>query len=145
MNDVFTEISCDDDDLPRARHRGDAGYDLRAAITSPVAISPGCRTMIPTGVSMALPRGYCAMVCSRSGLAASWGVAVANAPGIVDSSYRGEVNVILVNHGIVPYTVHPGDRIAQLVFVQHCQPRFLRVTGLDDSGRGDSGFGSTGK
>lgn len=100
---------------PEYQTQGSAGADLQACIPEPIRIEPGARVLVPTGVYMQLPEGYEAQVRSRSGLALRFGIACLNAPGTIDSDYRGEVGVILVNHGDEDYVVHDGDRIAQLV------------------------------
>ena len=100
--------------------------------------------MVPTGVAVAIPDGYVGMVAPRSGLAARHGIGVVNGPGIVDSGYRGEIHVILVNHGQEPVTLQRGDRIAQLLVVPHAGATLIEVDSLPDSVRGDAGFGSSG-
>ncbi|XBH23176.1 dUTP diphosphatase [Jonesiaceae bacterium BS-20] len=127
--------------LPFAAHPGDAGHDLFAA--SPVTIPAGRTVLVPTGVSIALPDGYVAMVCSRSGLALKSQVVVANAPGIVDAGYRGEVGVILHNQSDTTFTVNTGDKIAQLVVTPYVRVQFNPVDTLDDTVRGQRGFGSS--
>lgn len=128
---------------PAYEHPGDAGMDLRARID--VRLLPGERATVPTGVSMALPPGYAALVCPRSGLAAREGLGVVNGPGVVDAGYRGEICVVLVNHD--PETaieLSRGDRIAQLVVTPVAQVRWTPVTTLPGSQRSTGGFGSTG-
>lgn len=129
---------------PAYQTKGAAGADLCAYIEAPLTLSPGARAMIPTGVRLQLPDGYEAQVRSRSGLAARFGVACLNAPGTIDSDYRGEIKVILINHGDGDFVVAPGDRIAQLVVAPVCRARFESLPELDASGRGEGGFGSTG-
>lgn len=107
-------------------------------------ILPGERKLIPTGVSIALPAGYVGLVHPRSGLAATHGVTVLNAPGTVDAGYRGEISVTLINHGDSDFEVSIGDRIAQIVFQKFEEPNFIRVSELPGSMRGTAGFGSTG-
>lgn len=121
-----------------------AGYDLRAAIDQPLVLSPGARALVPTGVAIALPAGFEGQVRPRSGLAVSHGVTVLNAPGTIDSDYRGEIKVVLINHGDSDFTIQRGDRIAQLVFAQLARLEIRLVAELDDTLRGDGGFGSTG-
>lgn len=139
----------DDLPLPAAASPGAAGVDLRAAVPEdePLVLAPGDRALVPTGLSLALPAGHEAQVRPRSGLALRSGVTVANAPGTVDSDYRGEVGVILVNLGDEPFTVRRGDRIAQLVVAPVVPAATLIwdvVEELPESGRGVGGFGSTG-
>ncbi|MEJ7629875.1 MAG: dUTP diphosphatase [Nocardioidaceae bacterium] len=129
--------------LPTYAHPGDAGADL--VTTVDVTLSPGERAMVPTGVSIALPDGYVALIHPRSGLAAASGVSIVNAPGTVDAGYRGEIRVLLVNldpHR--PVELRRGDRIAQVVFQQVERARFVEVERLPGSSRGDGGYGSTG-
>lgn len=123
-----------------------AGMDLAAAVPehAPVTIEPGARTTIPTGIVLAIPQGFEGQVRPRSGLALKHGVSVLNAPGTIDADYRGEVQVILVNHGREPFTVTRGMRIAQLVFAPVTRVAMQRVASLDATARGDGGFGSTG-
>ena len=129
---------------PGYAHLGDAGADLRAA--EEVELPPLGRALVPTGLAIAVPSGYAAFVHPRSGLASRHGVTVANAPGTIDAGYRGEVRVVLVNlDPTEPYTVHRGDRIAQLVVHPVTQAKFIAVDELPPSGRAEGGFGSTGR
>lgn len=128
--------------LPVFQHRGDAGADLTAAESTTIAARG--RALVPTGLSIAIPDGYAGLVMPRSGLAIRSGVTVINAPGLIDSGYRGEVAVALVNHSDEPFEVHRGDRVAQLVIVAIEQPEYVEVESLDDTHRGADGFGSTG-
>jgi dUTP pyrophosphatase len=123
-----------------------AGMDLRAAIGSdePLSLAPGARTMVPTGLVIALPDGHEAQVRPRSGLAAKHGVTVLNSPGTIDADYRGEVKVILINHGGEPFIVERGMRIAQMVIAPVTQARMIAADSLDETERGAGGFGSTG-
>jgi len=123
---------------------GSSGLDVSAAVTSNVVIEPGQRKLIPTGFAMAVPPGLEVQVRPRSGLALKHGVTVLNAPGTIDSDYRGEVKVILVNLGEEPFTVHRGDRIAQLVVTSVERVRAVEVESLDGTDRGSGGFGHTG-
>jgi dUTP pyrophosphatase len=120
--------------------------DLRAAVPQgePLTLAPGDRVMAPTGLCIALPEGYEAQVRPRSGLAAKSGVTCLNTPGTVDSDYRGEIKVILINLGSDPFVIHRGDRIAQMVIAPVVQARWREVERLSDTKRGDGGFGSTG-
>jgi dUTP pyrophosphatase len=121
-----------------------AGVDLVAAVAADVVLPPGARALIPTGIAIALPAGVEAQVRPRSGLALKHGVTVLNSPGTIDADYRGEVGVILINHGQQPFTVRRGERIAQMVIAPCGQARWHAVDALPDSARGDGGFGSTG-
>ena len=123
-----------------------AGLDLLAAVPAdaPVMLAPGARAIIPTGIAIALPPGTEGQVRPRSGLAAKNGVTVLNSPGTIDADYRGEVGVILINHGAEPFAVTRGMRIAQLVIAKVEQAAFHEVESLDDTARGAGGFGSTG-
>ena len=133
--------------LPAYETAGSAGMDLRAAVAqdAPVTLKPGQRDMIPTGLAIALPPGFEAQVRPRSGLAAKNGVTCLNSPGTVDSDYRGEVKVILVNLGKEDFVIRRGDRIAQMVIAPVTQAAWLEVRSLDGTARGAGGFGSTGK
>ena len=131
--------------LPAYETLGAAGMDLRAAVGSDtVVLAPGMRALIPTGLAIALPEGFEAQVRPRSGLAIKHGISQVNAPGTVDSDYRGELKVILINHGQEPFAIAHGDRIAQLVIAPVTQAVWAEVDGLDDTARGAGGFGSTG-
>ncbi len=130
--------------LPAGRSPHAAGLDLAAAIDAPVVIEPGGRALIPTGFAVALPAGHEGQVRPRSGLAVEHGVTVLNAPGTIDADYRGEVRVALVNLGERPFTVTRGMRIAQLVVAPVVTARVAEVASLDQTERGDGGFGSTG-
>lgn len=121
-----------------------AGVDLEAAIDTPVTLKPGERQLVPTGLAIALPEGYEAQVRPRSGLAVKNGVTVLNAPGTIDADYRGEVKVILVNHGAEPFTVERGMRVAQMVIAKYKRVEWEAVETLDETARGSGGFGSTG-
>ncbi len=129
--------------LPSYAHPGDAGADLHTTVD--VTLAPGERALVPTGLSIALPDGYVALVHPRSGLAARHGLSIVNAPGTVDAGYRGEIKVLLVNHDPVePVTLARGDRIAQLVVQRFERARFVEVGVLPESSRGSGGYGSTG-
>ena len=121
-----------------------AGMDLKANITEAVLLEPLQRAMIPTGIYLALPEGTEAQVRPRSGLAAKFGISVLNAPGTIDADYRGEVKVILVNLSNEPFTINPGERIAQLVLARYERIEWDEVETLDETCRGEGGFGSTG-
>lgn len=130
--------------LPAYATAAAAGLDLLAAVAEPVTLEPGARALIPTGIAIALPDGLEAQVRPRSGLALKSGVTVLNSPGTVDADYRGEVGVILINHGQAPFTVERGLRIAQLVVARHERVVWEEGDNLPDSARGAGGFGSTG-
>jgi dUTP pyrophosphatase len=121
-----------------------AGMDIRAAVTDPVIIPPGGRVLVPTGICIALPVGYEAQIRPRSGLAIKNGITMLNSPGTIDADYRGEIRVIVVNHGSEPFTIEYGDRIAQMVIAPVVQVKLTLTDELPESGRGDGGFGSTG-
>ena len=122
-----------------------AGMDVRANLTEPLTLRPLERAMVPTGLFVELPAGYEMQVRPRSGLAAKLGITVLNAPGTVDADYRGEIRVILVNLSGEPFTIGPGERIAQLVVARHERVEWLPVEELSDSSRGGGGFGSSGR
>ena len=133
--------------LPSYETLGSAGMDLRAAVSeqSPVILAPGARALVPTGLKLALDPGWEAQVRPRSGLALKHGITCLNSPGTVDSDYRGEVGVILVNLGQEPFVIRRGERIAQMVIAQVGQAHIVEVETLDDTARGAGGFGSTGR
>ena len=129
--------------LPAYAKRGDAGLDLRAS--EAVTLEPGERRLVPTGLAVAIPEGHAGFVLPRSGLAMHKGVTVLNAPGLIDSGYRGELKVLLINHGADAAGIERGERIAQLVIQPTAQARLVEVERLPDSARGEGGFGSTGR
>lgn len=133
-------------DLPAQCSAGAAGMDLSAAIAPGAALSlaPGDRVLVPCGFTMALPEGYEAQVRPRSGLAANHGISVLNAPGTIDADYRGEVKVVLINHGREEFVIRRGDRIAQMVVAPVSRAAFEERETLDETDRGSGGFGSTG-
>ena len=122
-----------------------AGVDLKANLEDPVTLQPLQRTLVPTGLFIALPAGFEAQVRPRSGLAAKHGITVLNTPGTIDADYRGEIKVILVNLSQEPFEIVPGERIAQMVIARHEQVQWEEVEELDATERGAGGFGSTGK
>lgn len=128
--------------VPSHAHHGDAGADLTAA--EPATLPPGGRALVPTGLSLAIPEGHAGLVLPRSGLAVRSGVTVVNAPGLIDSGYRGEVMVALINHSDAAFRIERGDRIAQLVIVRVESAEYVEVDELDATTRGSGGFGSTG-
>jgi dUTP pyrophosphatase len=129
---------------PAQAHSDDAGYDLHAAEAA--TIGPGERASVGTGIAVAIPEGHAGLVLPRSGLAARHGIALVNAPGLIDAGYRGEIRVLLLNTDReAAFEIAPGDRIAQLVIVRHEAPELVEVDSLDATARGDGGFGSTGR
>ncbi|MBX3478161.1 MAG: dUTP diphosphatase [Brevundimonas sp.] len=133
--------------LPAYETAGSAGMDLRAAVAedAPMTLEPGARTLVPTGLKIALEPGYEAQVRPRSGLALKHGITCLNSPGTIDSDYRGEVGVILANLGQAPFVIRRGERIAQMVVARHEQAAVAEVESLDETARGAGGFGSTGR
>lgn len=121
-----------------------AGMDIRADIESPVTLQPLQRTLVPTGLYIALPEGYECQARPRSGLAVKHGITVLNSPGTIDADYRGELKVLLVNLSDTPFVIEPGERIAQLVVARHEHVEWDEVDVLDETERGEGGFGSTG-
>nr|WP_241764721.1 dUTP diphosphatase [Hyphomonas johnsonii] len=134
-------------DLPAYETSGSAGMDVRAAVGADdaVVLMPGHRAMVPTGLSVAIPEGYEIQVRPRSGLAAKHGLTCLNTPGTIDSDYRGEIKVILINLGDAPFTIARGERIAQLVLAPVTRLAWKKVGALDETARGAGGFGSTGR
>jgi dUTP pyrophosphatase len=130
--------------LPAYATAGSAGLDLFAAVDRELVLAPGRYAGVPTGVAIALPEGFEAQLRPRSGLALRHGVTVLNAPGTIDSDYRGEVTAILINHGIEPFAIQRGMKIAQLVVAAHARVEWHETTVLDGTERGTGGFGSTG-
>ncbi len=131
--------------LPAYQTAQSAGMDIRAALDRAVTLAPGERKLIPTGFALALPPGYEAQIRPRSGLAFEHGISQLNTPGTVDADYRGEIGVILINHGSESFCIEPGDRIAQMIVAPVLQASLCEVAELPASGRGSGGFGSTGK
>ncbi len=131
--------------LPERATPGSAGYDLHAAVETDVVVAPGDRALIPAGFSIALPDGYEAQIRPRSGLALEHGIVLPNAPGTIDSDYRGEVKIIVLNTGEKAFTVKRGDRIAQLVVAPVARADFEEVGTLPDTARGQGGFGHSGR
>jgi dUTP pyrophosphatase len=130
--------------LPAYATADAAGLDLLAAVAEPVTLKPGERRLIPTGLSIAVPPGFEAQVRPRSGLALKHGISVLNAPGTVDADYRGEVGVILINHGDQPFVINRGERIAQMVVAAYSRVEWIEAAELPQTQRGAGGFGSTG-
>jgi dUTP pyrophosphatase len=133
--------------LPAYQSAHAAGLDLLAAVPdgSPLILAPGTHALVPTGLTIALPPGYEAQVRPRSGLAAKHGVTVLNAPGTVDADYRGEIGVLLINHGAKPFPIQRGERIAQMVIASVARAELVAAASLSATERGDGGFGSTGR
>ena len=133
--------------LPAYETTGSAGMDLRAAVAedAPITLAPGARVLVPTGLKIALEPKWEAQVRPRSGLALKHGITCLNSPGTIDSDYRGEVGVILINHGSEPFVIKRGERIAQMVIARHAQAVIAEVESLDETVRGAGGFGSTGR
>jgi dUTP pyrophosphatase len=129
--------------MPRYQHPGDAGLDLPSRID--LVLDPGRRAWVPTGIAVAIPPGYAGLVLPRSGLASRHGIALVNSPGLIDSGYRGEIAVVLLNTDpSEPFHIRRGDRIAQLVIQRIDEVSLIKVDELDDTSRGEGGFGSTG-
>ena len=135
----------DDIEWPVYQTTHSAGMDLRAAVKEDLVLEPGQRDLVPTGLSIALPDGYEAQIRPRSGLAIKHGISMVNTPGTIDADYRGEIKVIIINHGTEGFVIRRGDRIAQMVINKIAQAAFEEVDELPESGREDGGFGSTGK
>jgi len=134
-------------ELPAYGTEGAAGMDLRAAVPAdqPLTIAPGARALVPTGLTIAVPPGFEAQVRPRSGLALKHGITCLNSPGTIDCDYRGEVGVILANLGAEPFTIHRGDRIAQMVIAAYAKIAWEETDALSETLRGQGGFGSTGR
>ena len=130
--------------IPRYAHEGDAGCDLQSS--AELVLQPGERALVPTGIAVSIPEGYAGFIQPRSGLAARHGISIVNTPGLIDSNYRGEIKVILVNlDPDTPFEISRGDKICQLVFQKVERADFVEVDELDGTARGDGGFGSTGR
>jgi len=131
-------------EIPEYETDGAAGMDLKARVDAPVTLEPGGRALIPTGLSIELPPGYEAQVRARSGLAARNGIGLVNGVGTIDSDYRGEIKICLINHGDEAFTVNDGDRVAQLVFAKYARATLKIAEALEETERGEGGFGHTG-
>ena len=142
---VSRDADCADLPLPAYQTQHAAGMDLHAAVREPITLGPGERALVPTGLRIALPPGYEAQVRPRSGLALKHGLTLPNSPGTIDADYRGEIRVILQNLGQETYTVRRGDRIAQMVIAPVVTAQWELVDALDDTLRGEGGFGHTGE
>ena len=132
-------------ELPKYETEKAAGVDLRAAVEETTTLQPGEQKLIKTGLHIALPDGYEAQVRPRSGLAYKHGISIVNTPGTIDADYRGEIGIILINHGKEPFEIKRGERIAQMIINKVAQADFELVDELDETGRGEGGFGHTGK
>lgn len=132
-------------DLPRYQTAHAAGMDLPAAVDEDVVLEPGARGLVSTGISIALPPGYEAQIRPRSGLAVKHGITLLNSPGTIDADYRGVIRLALINHGQSPFTVRRGDRLAQMVVAPVCRAELSVESELPPSGRGEGGFGHTGR
>ena len=142
---ITREPGTEDLSLPKYQSAHASGMDLHAAVDEPVTLAPGAIALIPTGLRIAVPPGYEAQIRPRSGLALKHGVTVMNAPGTIDADYRGEVKVILGNLGAAPFVVNRGERICQMVLCPVVRAKLEVVAGLDETARGDGGFGHTGR
>ena len=140
---IKKHLTAQDLDLPKYQTEGSSGLDLRANITEPIILAPGNFITIPVGIHISIPRGYEAQIRPRSGLAAKHGITVLNSPGTIDSDYRGEIKVPLINHGKEDFEITRGLRIAQMVITPVHMADFVEVDELDDTERGDGGFGHT--
>ena len=142
--EITRKPQTEDIPLPSYETEWAAGMDLRAAVAEPIVLQPGERAMVPTGIRIAIPHGFEAQVRPRSGLAIRHGLSMVNTPGTIDSDYRGEVRVLLINHGQEPFTIQRGDRIAQMVFAPVVRAVWAVQQSLETTERGDGGFGHTG-
>jgi len=144
---IVREPGCKDLPLPAYETEHAAGMDLRAALPAdaPLELAPGARALVPTGLRIALPPGYEAQVRPRSGLALKHGISMVNTPGTIDADYRGELKVILINHGHETFTIGRGERIAQLVIAPVTRAQWIEVNDLPPTERGEGGFGHTGR
>lgn len=145
MNPIRVKLLRQGAKLPTYGSAGAAGADLYACLGEPVTILPGETVFLPTGIALEVPRGCAGLVYARSGMACKRGLAPANKVGVVDSDYRGEINVVLYNHGSVPQTIKDGERIAQLLITPVLTPDYRAAEELSDTARSGGGFGSTGK
>ncbi len=140
LSEEFADIQ-----LPSYATEGSAGMDIRAAVKDEMIIEPGKVALVPTNISVEIPKGYEIQVRPRSGLAANHSIGILNSPGTIDSDYRGEVKIILINFGDKPFTIHRGDRIAQLIVSKVYSAKIVESDNLNSSQRGEGGFGHTGK
>lgn len=142
---IRVKIVTSDGTLPRYETKGSAGMDIRALLTEPIVLNPGKRCLVPTGISIELPEGYEAQIRARSGLSVKRGIGLVNGVGTIDSDYRGEIKVGLINWGEEPFIINNGDRIAQMVVARYEIVEWDPVDKLGDSLRGEGGFGHTGR
>ena len=142
---ISREPDCEDLPLPAYETDHAAGMDLRAAVREPLTLGPGERASVPTGLRIALPKGFEAQVRPRSGLAMGHGITMLNTPGTIDADYRGEIRLIVINLGQESYTIQRGDRIAQMIVAPVSRVKWRPVNTLDETERGEGGFGHTGK
>ena len=142
MTQIQILITCDPELMPVMGNPGDAGYDLKSSVDT--QIQPRERALVQTGVRIAIPNGYVGLVHPRSGLAVKYGITVLNSPGTIDSGYRGEIMVPLINHSDTSFVINRGDRIAQIIFQAYEEVSFVQVAELPGTLRGNQGFGSTG-
>lgn len=140
LNNEFYDVQ-----LPAYATDGSAGMDIRAAVKDELVIEPGKVALVPTNISVEIPKGFEIQVRPRSGLAANHSVGILNSPGTIDSDYRGEIKIIMMNFGNEPFVIHRGDRIAQLVVSKVYQAKIVETDNLNSSQRGEGGFGHTGK
>jgi dUTP pyrophosphatase len=143
----ITRLNPDATDVPLPAYatEGSAGMDIHAAVQDSLMVAPGQTVLVPTGFAIAVPRGFEAQIRPRSGLALKSNIGVLNSPGTIDSDYRGEVRIILTNFGSGPFTIHRGDRIAQMVIARYTRVEWEERESLDDTQRGAGGFGHTGR
>ena len=144
MEKIIIKIKSKKGNVPVYETAGSAGADIRASLDEPITLYPGDRKLIPTGMYIELPQGVEAQIRARSGLSIKHGITMINGVGTVDSDYRGEWNVPLVNLGQEPYTINDGDRIAQVVFAKYERAEFVLTEEVNETERGSGGFGSTG-
>ncbi|MCC6152520.1 MAG: dUTP diphosphatase [Candidatus Hydrogenedentes bacterium] len=142
---ISKDSSCDDLPLPSYETEHAAGMDLRAAVKEPVTLEPGARTLVPTGLRIALPEGYEAQIRPRSGLALKHGISLPNTPGTIDADYRGEIGIIMINLGQETVVIRRGDRIAQMIIAPVTKAEWEVCDSLDETARGEGGFGHTGR
>jgi len=130
--------------LPQYESDGSSGMDIRAAVSEPIILQPGEIKLIPTGLAISIPTGFEAQIRPRSGLALKHGIGIVNSPGTIDSDYRGEIGIIMINWGLEAFSINRGDRIAQMVITRVCQAKIIPVADLDSTKRGKGGFGHSG-
>lgn len=131
-------------EIPAYASRGASGMDLRACVKAPVVLKPGTTALVPTGLALAIPEGFEAQIRPRSGLALHHGIGMVNSPGTIDSDFRGEIKIILINWGNEPFTINRGERVAQMVFSRVCRVELQASDRLEETSRGSGGFGHTG-